>query len=1029
MINSSYKKTMDINSKEYWNNRFESKDWDRSAGDQQTIYFAKLAAQLLPEWFVKKVAEKSYDICDLGCAEGDAIPILKDIFPNSRLIGIDVSSSAVERAMQKYPFADFEEGDLFNNSDGEQYGVVFCSNVIEHFQCFSYTLSKVFSFSSCYTIVMCPLRENFEVPEHVIVIDTKKIPYQLGNNRLIYAKSVIGDIKYYGGEQILLIYSKDPKDSENVSLGDLADEVRSTAYNESEKAWKNINDALYQANEENKRLQAEIKEKEQFARNETDRNIRLIEKLVDESKFLKELNEKVEASKNEKLFEHEQIQMEIEKLENEKNILVDDIKRLDFNYLCQSREMIQAVMKSKSYLLILYIRRLIDQFIRGPIQEKGDFIKFSLNKIFDTKYSCKGSQNYDLLSFADKFLEKVQIEKEKIENPVGNINNSFSPCLKDTYQIFIFTGVPFYDVGGGQRCSQLTKVFDKMGYEVYYIYAYDSSESKKFELFIPAIGHIYLNNLNETILAQIIRKVAFFIFEAPYSGFLPYVEFAKKVGIPIIYEHIDNWESSLGCLLYDKSSFEVFMKESDYLVATSKELVKQLQQYTEKEITYLPNAVDINIFEPSYSVEEPGDLIKGKKTLLYFGSLWGEWFDWELLIKVAKNTPDCAYNMIGDYAGIVEKISKLPSNIHFLGMKKQTELPAYLKFSDIAILPFKNCEIGKYVSPLKIFEYIAMGKYVLSEPLPDVIGYPNTLCSDNPNDWVQAINGKIEIEEFADFISRNSWYARCEKLIALTSSFYVDCSKFAGKISIVILNHNNDRVIHKCVNSVLRHGGRYRYETIVVDNNSQDDSVNNLIDNFGNKIKIIKNDKNGCSSGRNLGVQNAKGEYIVFLDSDQWVVSDTWLDAGLWILENRKTVGAVSWGAGWFSSESCQGPIVDYFENRAISCNMLYRNDVSYLATSGLIMRKDIFVKIGGFDEFYDPTCFEDTDLSFAINHYGLETVYCPYLNIMHLPHQTTEAGSKRHTELFDRNSKYFIKKWKDKNEKVFSKAFSLIKT
>ena len=98
---------------------------------------------------------------------------------------------------------------------------------------------------------------------------------------------------------------------------------------------------------------------------------------------------------------------------------------------------------------------------------------------------------------------------------------------------------------------------------------------------------------------------------------------------------------------------------------------------------------------------------------------------------------------------------------------------------------------------------------------------------------------------------------------------------------------------------------------------------------------------------------------------------------------------------------------------------------MSYLATSGMLMKKKIFEIVGGFDEFYDPTCFEDTDLSLAINHYGLQTVYCPYLNIMHLPHQTTESGSKKHTELFNRNSKYFIEKWEKKNQKLFEKMFS----
>lgn len=1017
---------MEINSKKYWEERFKTEDWEDASGDKQTVYFAQLAAQLIPEWFKKKVAEKQYDICDLGCAEGDAAPSLKQIFPKSHIKGIDISESAIKRAREKFAFGEFAVGDLFMETP-LKYDVVFCSNVIEHFYCFQDTLKQICSFSNHYTIIMCPLRENFEVPEHEVVITTKDIPCSIAGNKLIYAKSTWGDIKYYGGEQILLIYSQAEEDENALSLGDLADEVRSVAYNESEKAWKRINDALYLANEENKNLKNEIAEKEETIKSEIVKRIEILEKNSDNIKLLPELNRIILESKDEKLFEYKQIQDEIEVLKKQKESLIEDIAKLDQNHLAQCKEMIEMVMKSKSYLILLGIRRTFEQLIMGPMSEKKDFFKFTANKIFKTKYSCKGTQNFDLLWSASRFLTGLQAEFREGEKNGNAKRYMVSSCIKNTYQIFIFTGVPFYDVGGGQRCSQLTKVFDKMGYEVHYIYAFESSESKKFDIFNPALNHIYLNNLDENKLLDIIKSNAMFIFEAPYSGFLPYVNLGKRCGIPVIYEHIDNWETSLGSLLYDKDSFNVFIEKSDYLVATSVELVKQLKKYTDKDISYLPNAVDINIFEPSYKSEEPKDLIKGKnKTLLYFGSLWGEWFDWDLLVEVAKRTPDSTYNMIGDSAPIQDKLSKLPSNIHFLGLKRQTELPSYLQYSDIAILPFKNCEIGKYVSPLKIFEYIAMGKYVLSEPLPDVIGYPNTLCSYNADDWVKAINSEIEIKEYAEFVSKNSWYDRCEKLLALTDSYYLNAQKYSGRISVIILNHNNDKVIQKCIASLLRHNNRYQYEIIIVDNKSTDNSVENLSKNFGDKVKLIMNDKNGCSSGRNLGVKNANGEYIVFLDSDQWVVSDLWLDAALWILENRKTVGAVSWGAGWFTTEDCRGPIVDYFENRAMSSELLYRTDLSYLATSGFVMKKELFNTIGGFDEYYDPTCFEDTDLSLAVNHSGLQTAYCPYLNIMHLPHQTTESGSKKHTELFNRNSKYFIEKWKNKDPKVFEKTFNV---
>lgn len=1037
-----------INSPEYWEERFENNNWEINNGKEQSKYFGNLAMDMIPEWFTKIINKNNYSICDLGCAEGDAIPALRKKFFNSKITGTDISPTAIKKAAQIYKDIEFKIGDIFADNAKEEYDVVFCSNVIEHFPFFQNTLRNILRKSRLYTIILCPLREDFEISEHETVINTSDIPCILDNNYLIYAKSVIGDIRWYGGEQILLIYSKLQEDQNALFLSDLADNLRSVVYNESEKAWKKMNDELYLSNENRKELSERIfssekiieelkkqldKKQEEIENIEHRQLLSSQEILVEKQRLMmlqQDTLQKLIQSINDRIYwftddvEKRNREEDIAVLSHQKEQLEKELCRLDLEKLSHTRTVINRLMNSRGYLLALYMRRLENQMIKGTFSDKIDFFKYTINKIFRTKFKCRGIREYDPLIYACASIQEILEVKRTISSEKNSNVFVDSPCIKNTCQIFIFSGVPFYDVGGGQRCSQLTKTFDKMGYEVHYIYAYDSSESKIFEMYNPAITHCYLYDIDESWILKRLKEQVIFIFEAPFKDFIPYLLLAKKCNIPAIYEHIDNWDTSLGCLLYDKKSFDIFVSDSDFLVATSIELVKQLNLHTNRDIVYLPNAVDINIFEPSYKTDFPDDLKKGhNKTLLYYGSLWGEWFDWELLKEVALKCKDSSFNIIGDYAPIKDQIINLPENIHFLGLKRQTELPAYLKESDIAILPFKNCDIGRYVSPLKIFEYIAMGKYVLSEPLPDVLGYPNTFCSSQASEWAKVIHNEIKIEEYGSFVSSNNWYERCTRMLDMANIFYLDTKKYVNKISIVVLNHNNDKVIQRCINSLLIHNSRYQYEIIVVDNKSTDGSVDRLNQNFGNKIKLIKNNKNGCSSGRNLGVENASGDWIVFLDSDQWVVSDTWLDAGLFILSNRKGIGAVSWGAGWFTNEDCTGPIVDYFENRAITSEKLYRNDLSYLATDGFIISKALFRTIGGFDEFYDPTCFEDTDLSFAIKHEGLQIAYCPYLNIAHLPHQTTNSGSIEHKKLLQRNGKYFINKWKEKNLALFESA------
>lgn len=91
-----------------------------------------------------------------------------------------------------------------------------------------------------------------------------------------------------------------------------------------------------------------------------------------------------------------------------------------------------------------------------------------------------------------------------------------------------------------------------------------------------------------------------------------------------------------------------------------------------------------------------------------------------------------------------------------------------------------------------------------------------------------------------------------------------------------------------------------------------------------------------------------------------------------------------------------------------------YRDDIHYIGSGGLFMRKNDFEAIEGFDEYYDPTCFEDTDLSFKIKAFGKKVVYARLPGIVHEAHQTTKANSNNalYYTLFMRNEAYFRGKW-----------------
>jgi GT2 family glycosyltransferase len=277
------------------------------------------------------------------------------------------------------------------------------------------------------------------------------------------------------------------------------------------------------------------------------------------------------------------------------------------------------------------------------------------------------------------------------------------------------------------------------------------------------------------------------------------------------------------------------------------------------------------------------------------------------------------------------------------------------------------------------------------------------LCRDIPS-FIQGDNDL--------FIARNSWAFRFDGLMPSTGR---------KDISVIILIHNNRSIIGRCLETMMIHGEYDLKEIIVVDNASSDGGGEYVRSRFPD-VLVIENSVNGCSSGRNLGAASATGDILAFFDSDQWITSRSCFEEARAVLQDNPCVGAVGWSAGWFEKgrKDLGGMIVDYLPDRGNnreSCERGFRTDIGYLATSGFFIERSFFEELDGFDENYDPTCFEDTDLSFQVKAAGREIAYRDFTGIRHQPHQTTRSGSSSHQALFEKNARYMRKKWADHKE------------
>jgi glycosyltransferase involved in cell wall biosynthesis len=115
----------------------------------------------------------------------------------------------------------------------------------------------------------------------------------------------------------------------------------------------------------------------------------------------------------------------------------------------------------------------------------------------------------------------------------------------------------------------------------------------------------------------------------------------------------------------------------------------------------------------------PDDIASLKKPVLGYFGVVDERMDYELLVKLAEANPDWSIAMVGPQIK-VDSVPQRP-NLHWLGQKNYTELPAYCKAFDVCMMPFALNEATEFINPTKALEYMATGRPIVSSAVADVV--------------------------------------------------------------------------------------------------------------------------------------------------------------------------------------------------------------------------------------------------------------------------------------------------------------------
>ncbi len=244
------------------------------------------------------------------------------------------------------------------------------------------------------------------------------------------------------------------------------------------------------------------------------------------------------------------------------------------------------------------------------------------------------------------------------------------------------------------------------------------------------------------------------------------------------------------------------------------------------------------------------------------------------------------------------------------------------------------------------------------------------------------------------------------------------------EVSVIIPVHNKFSTTYDCIDSIVKAPSDRSFEIIIADDCSDDETLLAALVLAGG-VRMMRNTANlGFVRTCNAGAALARGKYLFFLNNDT-LVKPGWLDELVETFEQVPNVGiagskllfpdgklqeagGIIWrlGDGWNWGRG-RDPNEPAFS---------FLRDADWVSGAALMIERTLFDQLGGFDEYYAPAYYEDTDLAFRVRGLGKRVVVQPASEIVHLEGvsagtDTAGTGMKRFQVV---NHAKFYRRWKD---------------
>ena len=298
-------------------------------------------------------------------------------------------------------------------------------------------------------------------------------------------------------------------------------------------------------------------------------------------------------------------------------------------------------------------------------------------------------------------------------------------------------------------------------------------------LAIPMQGSALTSLVNQRLLRRALRgaQTAQAMGEPILWVSYPHPEIVNVLrhypGRPVIYDCVDNWSEFKGAF-HNLAQAEADLLQRADVVFSTAELLQDRLSRRHSRTFLVPNGVDVEGYQRALAgpLSLPADAAAIAGPRIGFIGNVAHWVNLELVLRILPRRPDWQFIFVGPWQR-PEKPPQAP-NFHWLGARDYEQIPHYIAAFDVCLIPFEDNELTRAVDPLKLYEYLAVGKPVVSTPLPRVLPFGHVIeIASQPQAFEDAIARALadgtpqRNAERQRSISAHSWTARVAHIDAI----------------------------------------------------------------------------------------------------------------------------------------------------------------------------------------------------------------------------------------------------------------------